>query len=61
MAPVPVALQHRRAQHQERDHSGPDALRNAVEDYHFVVPMLWYGLIAVLILTRWWSYWSTLL
>jgi uncharacterized membrane protein len=39
----------------------PAALRNAVEDYHFVVPMLWYGVIAVLILTRWWSYWSTLL
>ncbi|MYT28689.1 MULTISPECIES: vitamin K epoxide reductase family protein [unclassified Streptomyces] len=39
----------------------PRALRNAVLEFHWVVPVLWYGVIGLLILTRWWSYWSSLL
>jgi hypothetical protein len=31
-----------------------------VLEFHWVVPVLWYGIIIMLILTRWWSYWSTL-
>ncbi|MDJ0345282.1 vitamin K epoxide reductase family protein [Streptomyces sp. H10-C2] len=39
----------------------PAAVRTAVLEFHWVVPVLWYGIIAMLILTRWWSYWSTLI
>ncbi|KUL35176.1 Vitamin K epoxide reductase [Streptomyces sp. NRRL F-4489] len=39
----------------------PRGLREAVVEFHWVVPVLWYGVIALLILTRWWSYWSSLL
>ncbi|WP_043263510.1 vitamin K epoxide reductase family protein [Streptomyces sp. CT34] len=39
----------------------PQGLRNAVLEFHWVVPVLWYGVIGLLILTRWWSYWSSLL
>lgn len=40
----------------------PDGLRRTVVEFHWVVPVLWYGVIALLILTKWWStYWSTLL
>ncbi|POX36938.1 Vitamin K epoxide reductase [Streptomyces sp. Ru73] len=40
----------------------PAGLRSAVLEFHWVVPVLWYGVIAVLILTKWWTqYWSTLL
>ncbi|MEU6117633.1 vitamin K epoxide reductase family protein [Streptomyces sp. NPDC047117] len=40
----------------------PAGLRNAVLEFHWVVPVLWYGVIALLVLTRWWTqYWSTLL
>ncbi|MFI8996491.1 vitamin K epoxide reductase family protein [Streptomyces sp. NPDC053542] len=40
----------------------PAGLRNAVLEFHWVVPVLWYGLIGLLILTKWWTqYWSTLL
>jgi uncharacterized membrane protein len=39
----------------------PAGLRAAVLEFHWVVPVLWYGAIALLILTRWWSYWSSLL
>ncbi|MER7396686.1 vitamin K epoxide reductase family protein [Streptomyces sp. NPDC000151] len=40
----------------------PAGLRNAVLEFHWVVPVLWYGVIALLILTKWWTqYWSTLL
>ncbi|WP_407554144.1 vitamin K epoxide reductase family protein [Streptomyces sp. Pv4-95] len=39
----------------------PEGLRSNVLEFHWVVPVLWYGVIALLILTKWWSYWSTLL
>ncbi|GAA1907762.1 vitamin K epoxide reductase family protein [Streptantibioticus ferralitis] len=39
----------------------PAGVRRAVLEFHWAVPVLWYGVIVMLILTRWWSYWSTLL
>lgn len=39
----------------------PEGLRRPVLEFHWVVPVLWYGVIALLILTKWWSYWSSLL
>ncbi|MFG2225612.1 vitamin K epoxide reductase family protein [Streptomyces sp. NPDC048644] len=39
----------------------PAGVRNAVLEFHWVVPVLWYGVIALLILTKWWSYWSSLI
>ncbi|MFI9232927.1 vitamin K epoxide reductase family protein [Streptomyces rimosus] len=39
----------------------PKGLRKAVLEFHWVVPVLWYGVIALLILTKWWSYWSSLI
>jgi uncharacterized membrane protein len=38
----------------------PEPARRAVLEFHWAVPVLWYGVILMLILTRWWSYWSTL-
>ncbi|WP_431960593.1 vitamin K epoxide reductase family protein [Actinacidiphila sp. bgisy160] len=39
----------------------PARVRDLVLEFHWVVPVLWYGAIAVAILTRWWTYWSTLI
>ncbi|MDF3288892.1 vitamin K epoxide reductase family protein [Streptomyces silvisoli] len=39
----------------------PRGLRSAALEFHWAVPVLWYGVIIMLILTRWWSYWSTLI
>jgi uncharacterized membrane protein len=39
----------------------PAGLRNVVLEFHWAVPVLWYGAILLAIATRWWSYWSTLL
>ncbi|WP_269854916.1 vitamin K epoxide reductase family protein [Streptomyces sp. RPT161] len=39
----------------------PRGLRSAALEFHWAVPALWYGVIIMLILTRWWSYWSTLI
>ncbi|MDF9812118.1 vitamin K epoxide reductase family protein [Streptomyces sp. SPB162] len=38
----------------------PAGVRTAVLEFHWVVPVLWYGIIVMLILTRWWSYWKSL-
>ncbi|MFJ4408158.1 vitamin K epoxide reductase family protein [Streptomyces sp. NPDC088910] len=38
----------------------PEGARTAVLEFHWVVPVLWYGVLILLILTRWWSYWKTL-
>jgi uncharacterized membrane protein len=38
----------------------PEGARALVLEFHWVVPVLWYGIIATLILARWWSYWKTL-
>lgn len=39
----------------------PEAVRTAVLDFHWAIPILWFGVIVMLILVRWWSYWSTLI
>jgi uncharacterized membrane protein len=42
----------------------PDRLRPVVREldrYHWVVPVLWYAVIALLVLNRFWYYWRTLL
>lgn len=42
----------------------PRALRPVVREaarYHWVVPALWYAVIAILILDRFWYYWRTLI
>jgi len=39
----------------------PEGARALVLEFHWVVPVLWYGILATLILVRWWSYWQTLL
>ncbi|WP_407991065.1 vitamin K epoxide reductase family protein [Kitasatospora sp. CMC57] len=41
----------------------PGALRPVVREaarYHWAVPVLWYAVIAILILQRFWYYWQTL-
>jgi uncharacterized membrane protein len=37
----------------------PARVRGAVLEFHWVVPVLWYGIILVLITINWWSWWST--
>ncbi|MDH6139311.1 MULTISPECIES: vitamin K epoxide reductase family protein [Kitasatospora] len=32
-----------------------------LDRYHWVVPVLWYGVIALMVLNRFWYYWRTLL
>ncbi|MEU9116947.1 vitamin K epoxide reductase family protein [Streptomyces sp. NPDC048483] len=39
----------------------PEGLRKPLLEFHWVVPVLWYGVILLLILTNFWSYWSTLI
>ncbi|MGW2396195.1 vitamin K epoxide reductase family protein [Kitasatospora sp. NPDC001664] len=36
-------------------------LRRVVGRYHWTVPLLWYTVLAMLVLERFWSYWRTLL
>ncbi|MBW5480614.1 vitamin K epoxide reductase family protein [Streptomyces bambusae] len=39
----------------------PRALVSGVQEFHWVVPVTWYGVIVLLIATRFWTYWETLL
>ncbi|MGW1563855.1 vitamin K epoxide reductase family protein [Streptomyces sp. NPDC002144] len=39
----------------------PRGLVAAVREFHWVVPVTWYLSIVMLIATRWWEYWQTLL
>ncbi|MFE9421574.1 vitamin K epoxide reductase family protein [Kitasatospora sp. NPDC006697] len=42
----------------------PERLRAVVREvdrYHWVVPVLWYAVIALMVLNRFWYYWRTLL
>jgi uncharacterized membrane protein len=39
----------------------PGKVRDAVLEFHWVVPVLWYGVIALLILTHFWYYWKTVI
>ncbi|MFI1800653.1 vitamin K epoxide reductase family protein [Streptomyces sp. NPDC020379] len=36
----------------------PRALRNAVLEFHWVIPVIHIGIIGMLILTKWWSFWT---
>ncbi|WP_327120568.1 vitamin K epoxide reductase family protein [Streptomyces sp. NBC_01341] len=37
----------------------PAGLRNALTEFHWVPPVLWIGIIGMLILTRWWDFWTS--
>ncbi|MFD6418721.1 vitamin K epoxide reductase family protein [Streptomyces sp. NPDC060194] len=37
----------------------PKGLRNALTEFHWVPPVLWIGVIGMLILTRWWDFWTS--
>jgi uncharacterized membrane protein len=39
----------------------PHGVLEVVRDTHWMLLGAWYGVIALLVLTRFWSYWSTLL
>jgi uncharacterized membrane protein len=39
----------------------PEGPRRLVLEFHWAIPVLWFGVIILLILVRWWSYWSTLI
>ena len=39
----------------------PEGPRAVLLEFHWALPVLWIGVIALLILVRWWSYWSTLI
>lgn len=36
----------------------PAGPRRALLEFHWVVPVLWMGIIGMLILTRWWDFWT---
>lgn len=37
----------------------PSWLRNGLTEFHWVPPILWIGIIGMLILTRWWDFWTS--
>ncbi|RYJ31051.1 membrane protein [Streptomyces sp. L-9-10] len=37
----------------------PAGLRDALGEFHWVPPVLWTGIIGMLILTRWWDFWTS--
>lgn len=37
----------------------PNWLRNGLTEFHWVPPVLWIGVIGMLILTRWWDFWTS--
>ncbi len=37
----------------------PSGLRSALVEFHWVPPVLWIGIIGMLILTRWWTFWTS--
>ncbi|KAF4407558.1 MULTISPECIES: vitamin K epoxide reductase family protein [Streptomyces] len=36
----------------------PQGLRRALLEFHWVPPVLWTGVIGMLVLTRWWDFWT---
>jgi uncharacterized membrane protein len=36
----------------------PEGLRRGLLEFHWVPPVLWVGIIGMLILTRWWDFWT---
>jgi len=39
----------------------PAKARSVVTEFHWVVPVLWFGVIAMLILMHFWYYWKTVI
>ncbi|HET6856472.1 MAG TPA: vitamin K epoxide reductase family protein [Streptomyces sp.] len=37
----------------------PEGLRKGLLEFHWVPPVLWIGIIGMLILTRWWDFWTS--
>ncbi|MET7621145.1 vitamin K epoxide reductase family protein [Streptomyces sp. NPDC005408] len=37
----------------------PDGLRKGLLEFHWMPPVLWIGIIGMLILTRWWDFWTS--
>ncbi|MFE9886337.1 vitamin K epoxide reductase family protein [Streptomyces scopuliridis] len=37
----------------------PAGLRGALGEFHWAPPVLWTGIIGMLILTRWWDFWTS--
>ncbi|MFD6426587.1 MULTISPECIES: vitamin K epoxide reductase family protein [unclassified Streptomyces] len=37
----------------------PSWLRSALTEFHWALPVLWIGIIGMLILTRWWDFWTS--
>ncbi|MET9513931.1 vitamin K epoxide reductase family protein [Streptomyces sp. NPDC002994] len=37
----------------------PRGLRSALMEFHWVPPVMWIGIIGMLILTRWWDFWTS--
>ncbi|MFD0024118.1 vitamin K epoxide reductase family protein [Streptomyces sp. NPDC058382] len=37
----------------------PNWLRDGLTEFHWVPPVLWVGIIGMLILTRWWDFWTS--
>ncbi|MGW0551311.1 vitamin K epoxide reductase family protein [Streptomyces altiplanensis] len=37
----------------------PGGLRSGLVEFHWVPPVLWIGIIGMLILTRWWDFWTS--
>ncbi|MFD3441680.1 vitamin K epoxide reductase family protein [Streptomyces sp. NPDC058685] len=36
----------------------PEGLRSGLLEFHWMPPVLWIGIIGMLILTRWWDFWT---
>ncbi|MER7664894.1 hypothetical protein ABTX78_25655, partial [Streptomyces sp. NPDC096193] len=36
----------------------PERLRSGLLEFHWMPPVLWIGIIGMLILTRWWDFWT---
>ncbi|MEO3975201.1 vitamin K epoxide reductase family protein [Streptomyces sp. CAU 1734] len=37
----------------------PEGVRSALLEFHWAPPVLWIGIIGMLILTRWWDFWTS--
>ncbi|MFE0424763.1 vitamin K epoxide reductase family protein [Streptomyces sp. NPDC058953] len=37
----------------------PEGLRRGLLEFHWMPPVLWIGIIGMLILTRWWDFWTS--
>ncbi|MCP3817061.1 vitamin K epoxide reductase family protein [Streptomyces sp. A3M-1-3] len=37
----------------------PAGMRSGLLEFHWVVPVVWVGIIGMLILTRWWDFWTS--